>query len=241
MPSADQSGAPDLDQSLPDPLPADPLAIFKAWFDEAATKRVQPNPNAMSLATIDPDGTPSVRMVLCKEIDLRRGFLVFYTNYRGRKGRALAANPRAAVAFHWDALDRQVRIEGPVTQSPAGESDAYFAGRPLISRLAAWASDQSEPIVSRAALRARLRSVEERFGVRAPDPMHPDERSATAVPRPAHWGGMRLWAARVELWVGGTGRLHDRAGWNRALEPSMEDGAPGFVAKGIWKGTRLQP
>jgi len=228
--------APLLDQSLPEPLPPDPFPIFKAWLDDATARKVLPNPNAFSLATIDPDGAPSARIVLCKGLDPAAGFIVFYTNYDGRKGRALAANPVAAACFHWDVFERQVRIEGPVTRSPAPESDAYFATRPWLSRVGAWTSRQSEPIASRAALSAQLDDTLRRFGI---DPAAPPPADATIdIPRPPNWGGFRLWARRVELWVGGSGRLHDRAVWTRDLTPTP-DGA-GFTAT-PWTSTRLQP
>ena len=217
---------------LGDPLPADPLSIWKAWFDEAREKKIQPNPNAMTLATIDPDGSPSARIVLCKGMNLEpdAGYIVFYTNYDGRKGNALAANPRAALVFHWDDLDKQVRIEGPVVKSPAAESDAYYASRPLESRLGAWASRQSQPIESRDKLLEQVVEVMQRFSVDvfsdAPPP----------IPRPPFWGGFRVWAQAVEVWLGGPGRLHDRARWTRAL--TQKDG--GFTP-GPWSATRLQP
>ncbi len=236
--NADQSESPAINQQLPDPLPVDPLPIFKGWLDEAFARKVQPNPNAMALATVGADGSPSVRTVLCKGVDLPRGFLVFYTNYNGRKGRELAGNPRAAVCFHWDNLDRQVRLEGPVTQSPAAESDGYFVSRPLESRLGAWSSDQSEPIESRNALLEKAELVRERFGT-----ARQIAEGSIVVPRPPHWGGYRLWPERVELWVGGVGRMHDRAGWVRELRATQVDGAPGFmpVPPGRWSATRLQP
>ena len=125
-----------MDQSLPDPLPAEPFTLFRAWFDEAQTLKAQPNPNAMYLATVDESGTPSARTVLCKGIDPEQGYVVFYTNYTSRKGQALDATGIASVLFHWDALDKQVRIEGRVVKSPPEESDAYFASRHWISRRA---------------------------------------------------------------------------------------------------------
>lgn len=234
----DQTDAPGpgRDQHLPEPLPADPLPLFVSWFDEAAARRVQPNPNAFTLATVDADGTPSARVVLAKSIDPHAGFLIFYTNYNGRKGRALAANPRAAACFHWDLLDRQVRIEGPVTRSPASESDAYFASRPWLSRVGAWTSDQSEPIGSRDALAAKLEATMRRFGIDPNAPPAKDDPGVT-VPRPPHWGGFRLWVRSIELWVGSTGRLHDRAVWRRDLRPAGE----GYEAARPWVATRLQP
>lgn len=220
---------------LPDPLPADPFPIVRAWFDEAHDRRVQPNPNAMTVASVDGDGNPSARVVLCKKLDEGSGHVVFYTNYESRKGRALLDTAKAAAVFHWDALDRQVRIEGPVVKSPEAESDAYFASRPLESRIGAWASDQSRPVGSRQELLDRVSEAMARFKVRVED-----IRSNTDVfvPRPAHWGGFRLWAARVELWVGGPGRVHDRACWTRELLP---DGGQGSTRGGAWEATRLQP
>jgi pyridoxamine 5'-phosphate oxidase len=226
-------------QTLPDPLPADPLGVAAGWLKEAETGRVQPNPNAMVLATVAANGSPSSRVVLCKDIVLPAGYLVFFTNYRSRKGEELAAQPRVATLFHWDDLHRQVRIEGVVEKSPAAESDTYFASRPWQSRLGAWASEQSQPIGSRAALIEQLRAAGRRFNT---PPVGPDgdERDApgVAVPRPAHWGGYRLWADAVELWVEGEFRIHDRARYTRNL--SAASGGEGFLAS-PWQATRLQP
>lgn len=233
------------DQTLPQTLPADPMPTVAAWLDEAARLKVQPNPNAMTLATAGPDGVPSARVVLCRGIDVARGYLVFYTNYRGRKGADLQANPNAALVFHWDDLDRQVRMEGLAARSPVSESDAYFASRPVMSRIAAWASEQSRPIAGRDALLRQNAEVEARFGVvRGKDgsPVLADGRPLESlhVPRPEHWGGYRLWARSVELWVGHTNRLHDRAVWERTLSPGTVDGVAGHVG-GAWRVTRVQP
>ena len=196
----------------------------------------------MTLATVGVDGRPDARIVLCKDIDERSGHVVFHTNERGRKGRELAHCPHAAVVFHWDHLDRQVRIEGPVCRSPASESDAYFASRALLSRIGAWASDQSEPIASRDALVEKLHATMRRFGL---DPANlPGNGGAGAkveIPRPAHWGGYRVYGARVELWCAGAGRLHDRAVWTRELRPVTDGQGGGFVGAGAWTATRLQP
>jgi len=218
--------------ALPEPLPSSPWGLFKAWFDEACSKKVQPNPHAMYLGTCDSAGRPAVRTVLCKGMDLAEnaGYLVFYTNYESDKGRTLSANPRAALLFHWDTLDRQVRIEGPTVRSPGAESDAYFKSRPLDSRIGAWASSQSRPISSRDLLFEQVADVITRFGV---DPIGAADQE---IPRPPFWGGFRVWAERVELWVGGAGRIHDRARWERSLAPAADGFRPG-----PWKGTRLQP
>ena len=222
---------------LPEPLPTEPLVVLNRWMAESWQQRLQPNPNAMVLATSDPDGRPSARVVLCKEIVEQPGYLVFFTNYLSQKGRQLTGNPRAAAVIHWDALHRQVRVEGPVVVTPAADSDAYFASRPWQSRVGAWASEQSAPVASRDALQKAVASTAARFD--APDPMHAvDEAHAECViPRPPHWGGYRLWADSVELWVEGEGRIHDRARWTRELTPQ----ADGFFAVGPWKVTRLQP
>lgn len=220
---------------LPDPLPAEPFGLVGAWLQEATGRAVQPNPNAMTLATVDPDGRPSARVVLCKGLDTAAGVVVFYTNYQSRKGEALAANAYAALVMHWDALDRQVRIEGPVVKSPGAESDAYFRTRRWESRLGAHASEQSRPIESRGALleRVALKAVELGLDMTA---IVDRGGEGLEIPRPAHWGGYRVGAARVELWCGGVGRVHDRARWERSIEPQGE----GFRA-GAWSSTRLQP
>jgi pyridoxamine 5'-phosphate oxidase len=201
-----------------DPLPAEPVPIVERWLAEAFADERLENAHAVALATVDPDGRPSVRMVLCNEIDSARGAFTMYTNRQGRKGRALAAEPRSAIAFHWPG--RQVRVEGRVERTPDPVCDAYFATRPLEARLGAWASRQSEPVASRAVLLAELEAVARRFGAA-------EERDP--VPRPPHWGGFTLVAESVELWVSRRGRIHDRAVWRRP--------APGHP----WEITRLQP
>jgi pyridoxamine 5'-phosphate oxidase len=215
--------------TLGDPLPRDPLPLVRAWFDEAIARRVQPNPLAMTLATVDADGSPSARMVLCRGYDFERGFFVFYTDRRSRKARALDALARAALVFHWDALERQIRVEGPVVSSPEAESDAYFAGRPLDAQLAARTSEQSAPIDSRAELVRRIEANAAREEIRAGAPTR-------SLPRPAYWGGYRVFAERIELWVGQPGRVHDRGLWSRSLRAAGPDFEPG-----AWRVQRLQP
>ena len=170
-----------------------PLAQFRAWLDEAIAADV-PEPTAMTLATVSADGLPSTRIVLLKDCD-ERG-LVWFTNYQSRKGRELAANPNAALQFHWVTLERVVRIEGTVSRVDAAESDAYFDSRPLASRIGAWASPQSEVIEGRGVLVAKAAEYGLKFG------LHP--------PRPPHWGGFRLLPRRWEFWQGRQSRLHDR-------------------------------
>lgn len=221
--------------ALPKPLPREPLSTVQRWQAEATSRRTQPNPNAMTLATVDGRGYPAARIVLCKEVVPKPGYISFYTNYDSRKGQELAAAPRAAVVMHWDHLHRQVRIEGPITRTSSANSDAYFASRHWQSRLGAWASEQSRPIKSRAALMAAFSDTARRLGL----PELSGEVSGdpnVAIPRPPHWGGYHLWAERVELWVEGDARLHDRAVWTRELTKDGE----GFSGD-PWSVQRLQP
>ena len=171
----------------------DPLRQFESWMAEAFAAKV-PEPNAMTLATVGADGRPSTRIVLIKGCDARG--IVWFTNYDSRKGRELAVHPFAALQFHWVELERVVRIEGTVERVDAAESDAYFASRPLDSRIGAWASPQSEVIASRGVLVANAAKVAAKFL------MNP--------PRPPHWGGFRLKPEAWEFWQGRKSRLHDR-------------------------------
>jgi pyridoxamine 5'-phosphate oxidase len=193
-------------------LDPDPLAQFRAWFEEAAATGLRV-PEAMALATATSEGRPSVRMVLLKDAD-ERGF-AFYTNYESRKGRELEQNARAALLFHWDPLGRQVRVEGPVELVGREESEAYFRTRPRGSALAAWASRQSEPLAGRDELEEAVRAVAARF-------------EGADVTLPPHWGGYRLVPERYEFWQHQDDRLHDRIRY----EP---DGAGG------WRRVRLAP
>ncbi|MGE4062954.1 MAG: pyridoxamine 5'-phosphate oxidase [Rhodospirillaceae bacterium] len=189
----------------------DPLDLFRRWFDEAIAQ--EPDlPNAMSLATSTPDGKPSVRMVLLK--DVGDGGFVFYTNAESRKGREIGANPHGALCFHWKSLGRQVRAEGPLIQVSAAEADAYHATRPRQSQIAAWASAQSATIEGRGVLEAKVLEMEKRF-------------HGAPVPRPPYWTGFRLQPHAIEFWHNVANRLHDRllferdgAGWRtRRLNP----------------------
>jgi pyridoxamine 5'-phosphate oxidase len=224
-------------ETLPDPLPANPLESASQWLAQARIDAAQPNPNAMVLATVDSRGHPSARVVLCKQIAPQQGYIVFYTNYFSRKGAELKGNPRAAAVFHWDHRHRQVRIEGQVEALSTTENDAYFRARAWQSRIGAWASQQSQPVASRAELEASVAREAVRFGIpyAGPGSVEPDH-VAVDVPRPPNWGGYRLYADAVELWVEGEFRIHDRARWTRTLiEPLDAATALGWVA------TRLQP
>ncbi|WP_294319209.1 pyridoxamine 5'-phosphate oxidase [uncultured Sphingomonas sp.] len=186
----------------------DPFALFDQWFAEARAR--EPNdPNAMALATADAAGRPSVRMVLLKGHG-RDGF-VFYTNREGRKAADLAANPNAALLFHWKSLRRQIRIEGPVTLASDAESDAYFASRGRDSQLGAWASDQSRPLADRATFEARFAEVQNRF-------------EGQDVPRPPFWGGYRVTPAVIEFWQDRAHRLHERRVFTPDADGSWSEG-----------------
>lgn len=222
---------------LPDPLPAQPLSMVSEWLAQAFAAAIQPNPNSMVLATSSPDGRPAARVVLCKDIVAEPGYLVFYTNYLSSKGRQLKDNPRAAAVMYWDALHRQVRVDGPITLAPEADSDRYFALRPWQSRIGAWASQQSEPLASRAQLLEAVKAAARRFGAPTPGSPGADDSLKVTIPRPPHWGGYRLWAEAVELWAEGNARIHDRALWRRSV--TLAPG--GAVRTGVWSATRLQP
>ena len=189
----------------------DPLDLFNRWLGDAVGR--EPDvPDAMSLATATPSGRPSVRMVLLKGVSA--GGFVFYTNLESRKGREIAANPYAALCFHWKTLGRQVRAEGPLTEVTSAEADAYHATRPRESQIAAWASAQSRPISGRAELEAKVAEMEKRF-------------AGKPVPRPPYWSGFRLIPDTIEFWHNVANRLHDRLVFER-------DGA-------AWRTQRLDP
>jgi pyridoxamine 5'-phosphate oxidase len=215
------------------------MRFADAWLREATASAGTRNPNSMTLATVGPDGQPSARVVLCKQFVPDPGYLVFYTNYKSRKGRELAQNPKVAATFYWDNLGLQIRLEGPAVPSPESESDRYFLTRDRGSQLGAWGSDQSEAIASHHALVLQIRERAAQLGV----PLNENERgqaladAAPAMARPPHWGGVRLWAGMIELWVEGKDRIHDRAAWHRDLVPADEH----TFSASPWTGSRLQP
>jgi pyridoxamine 5'-phosphate oxidase len=221
---------------LPDPLPAEPMALAGAWLSTALAARQQPNPDAMVLATATAEGQPSARIVLCKELDAELGRVSFVTNYDSRKGRELEQNPRAALVLHWDHAHRQIRMEGIVVKAPAAESDAYFETRNWQRRIGAWASAQSQPLRSRELLNAGGRAAADRFGLPNPTADNIDEPQSRPIPRPPFWGGYYVWADAVELWIEGPARIHERARWTRSLTTAGAGFRPG-----PWSATRLQP
>lgn len=191
----------------------DPFALARAWLAEA--ERTEPeDPNAIALATVDAGGLPDVRMVLLKEIEADA--FVFYTNYDSTKGREIAATGKAAFVLHWKSLRRQIRVRGTVTREDGEQADAYYRSRALQSRLGAWASHQSQPLASRAALMAEVARVAARHG--------------TSPARPPFWGGFRIRPLEIEFWADGAFRLHDRFRWRRGAESGD-----------VWRIERLNP
>ncbi|QOV22734.1 pyridoxamine 5'-phosphate oxidase [Anabaenopsis elenkinii] len=199
----------DLSETAIDP---NPVIQFKKWFEQVLAAQI-PEPNAMTLATATPDGKPSARMVLLKDFD-EQGFVLF-TNYNSHKGQELAANPQAALVFWWAELERQVRIVGTVEKISPQQSDSYFEMRPPNSRLGAWASNQSQVIVSREVLEQQLEEFQRQY-------------ANQEVPRPPHWGGYRVIPREIEFWQGRPSRLHDRLLYTR-------------WDNGSWKIERLSP
>ncbi len=196
----------------------EPFLLFESWFGEAREKEIN-DPNAMAIATSDASGLPNVRMVLLKGLDgpgvPGRGF-VFYTNLESAKGRELAANPKAAIVFHWKSLQRQVRARGSISRVSDEEADEYYASRHRTSRIGAWASKQSRPLESRLALEKAVAIETARFGI-------------STIPRPPHWSGFRLTPVEIEFWSDRPFRLHDRVVFRRG---SADEG---------WTKTRLYP
>ncbi len=202
-----------------DTPPGDPCALFDAWFAEATASEAS-DPNAMTVATATPAGRPAARILLLKGRD-SRGF-VFFTNIESRKADELTANPRVALLFHWKSLQRQVRIEGPVERVTDAEADAYYATRARVSRLGAWASEQSRPLAARNVLEARVAEFDAKF---------PGE----AIPRPPHWGGYRCLPEHFEFWQERPFRLHDRVTYTPRGTPQ---GTPDSAG---WSIVRLYP
>jgi pyridoxamine 5'-phosphate oxidase len=194
----------------------DPFALFDSWLEEAKTTELN-DPNAMAVASVGPDGMPSCRMVLLK--DVSGGGFVFYTNYESRKGTQILAHRKVALLFHWKSLRRQVRVEGEVEEVAPDEADAYFASRAKQSQIGAWASQQSRPLESRHALEKRVARYAAKYGL-------------GAVPRPQHWSGFRVMPRLIEFWKDGAFRLHDRLVYHKTA--NGPDGPQ-------WRTERLYP
>ncbi len=196
-----------------------PFEIARTWLQEATAS--EPNdPNAIALATVDPDGLPNVRMVLLK--DITDADFVFYTNYKSAKAREMETSGKAAFVMHWKSLRRQVRVRGLISREEGPEADAYYASRSLKSRLGAWASKQSEPLASRMLLMAEVARVTAAYG--------------SNPPRPPFWGGFRILPVEIEFWADGAFRLHDRFRWTR-----KEGARPGDPSAASWDIMRLNP
>lgn len=229
---------PYLAATLPDRLPDNPMDWADAWLQEATRQSVQRNPNSMTFVSVADSGQPSARVVLCKSFVANPGYVVFHTNYKSRKVDELASQPNVAATFHWDALGRQIRLEGIAVYSPDDESDEYFASRDWGSQIGAWGSDQSAALVSRQVLREQVRDRARSLGVDVSKDLQSlagDQKPLIA--RPPHWGGIRMWPAYIELWIEGSDRIHERAAWSRRLARAGDhdfDVSP-------WIGSRLQP
>ncbi len=196
----------------------DPFALFHAWMAEAEKSEIS-DPNAMSVATVDQSGLPNVRTLLLKGVDdassPERGF-VFYTNFESAKGQELLANPKAGLLFYWKSLERQVRIRGAVSLASHEEADAYYASRPALSRIGAWASQQSRPLSARDVFEAKIQHYEKKF-------------ADGAIPRPSYWSGFRVVPTEIEFWAARPFRLHDRIAFRRDAPHDS------------WHKTRLYP
>jgi pyridoxamine 5'-phosphate oxidase len=218
-------------EQLPNKLPANPLALAQKWLKDAQDDGAIPNPDAMTLATVNESGAPSARIVLCKQLVTDPGYLIFYTNYDSAKAKDIEADGRVAGTFHWDHMNRQIRIEGIAVRSPTEESDTYFASRDKQSQIGAWSSAQSQPIESRQMLQDKQVTTVRKLAALS------QESGKNEIPRPPFWGGYRIWIMAVELWVRGDARLHDRGRWERSLAPSAQNA----FQTGEWQATRIQP
>ena len=215
---------------LPEILPDDPMHQAKRWFDRTNSEKWQPNPNAMTLSTVDKNNAPSSRIVLCKYFVADPGYIVFFTNYNSRKGKEIRDNSEVSLVFHWDNIGRQLRIKGIAVYSPSSESDEYFASRNRGSQISAWGSNQSQPVESRSELIKQMNDKLDEFD-------SPGTQNEKEIPRPPHWGGIRVWAHEIELWMDGEDRVHDRARWTRKLKINQDNS----FSTSKWIGTRLQP
>ena len=230
---------------FPKVLPANPFETAVAWFDKLTALRDKvenPNPNMINVASVDENGRPSNRIVLCRGMNADDGYLQFFTNYNGRKGRQLTANPNVAVVQYYDKQGLQVRYEGWAVKSPKADSDAYWQSRPLMNQISSATSQQSQPISDRSELEAAQKAICDEIGVDMEGKPVRDD-APTSIPRPDHWGGFRIYPERMELWVNGFARFHERAVWTRTVNVVHgENGADASVEIGEWsKPTWLQP
>ena len=224
---------------LPQTLPDNPMHHAKLWFDDACLRKNQPNPNAMTLVTVSKNNQPSARIVLCKSFIADPGYVVFFTNYQSRKSSEITHNSNVSLVFHWDHLGRQIRIEGKAILASPEESDTYYKTRHIGSQLSAWGSDQSRPIESREKLIEQMKQRADHLGFTIGDNeiIAKEITNPLELSRPSHWGGIKIWASKIELWMDGEDRVHDRAIWSRDLQP-MDDNT---FSTSKWIGTRLQP
>ncbi len=207
----------DDDLIFDDPLPDSPFGLAQEWFDFAVNHADKRHWNSFQLSTVTPEGQPSARTLLMKDFDVPTGELTFYTNYESRKAHDIAANPKVSLIFHWDSIERQIRIEGIATKASDAISDAYFTTRDRESQIGAWASKQSEPLAGWDDLLGEILH----FGMKFP--------ADQSVPRPPHWGGYIVRPTAFEFWHGRTGRVHERVGYTRS------------TASGPWNATWLNP
>ncbi len=210
-----------------------PVLILKEWMDEVVQSKIQPNPNSMSISTIDAKGRPNSRMVLCKEVNEKLGYLVFYTNYESNKAKEIGVNNECSGLFHWDTFGYQVRVRGTIVQSPEVDSDKYFATRDIGSKLSAWASHQSQIVEDRESLDNQFQQTMDKFNVKESQL----ESSDINIPRPEFWGGYQIWIREIELWLNQKDRFHDRLSFKRTLAITSS----GIEASNDWAIKRLQP
>ena len=210
-----------------------PMKVLNDWMKEVSNDGKQPNPNCFSIATTNREGSSNARMVLCKEIDIEDGYIVFYTNYNSTKAIELDYQSECSGVFHWDNYGYQVRIKGFALKSPRDESDDYFLSRSLGSQVAAWASEQSNSIGNRQDLEKQFDATLKKFNIKQKQLMENDQK----LPRPPFWGGYRIWIHEIEIWLNQNDRFHDRLLFQRDL--SLKDGR--YISTKGWIKKRLQP
>ena len=210
-----------------------PMEVLNDWMKEVSEAEKQPNPNCFSIATTNQEGSSNVRMVLCREINIVDGYVVFYSNYNSTKAIELAYQPKCSGVFHWDNYGYQIRIKGYALKSPQDESDDYFLSRSLGSQVAAWASQQSNSIGSRKDLESQFDKALKKFNIERKQLAINDKK----LPRPPFWGGYRIWIHQIEIWLNQNDRFHDRLLFQRDL--SLKGNA--YISTQGWTKKRLQP